>query len=139
MEKNRASDRPLNHNKDGSLPPLMSERSHPIDRRRYRHLKWFFTKVLLQSFWWDVIFTLPLLRWFRSPPLDRWKVVAHQYRELAAQMGGILIKLGQFLSTRVDLFPVEVTHELAGLQDDVPPDPPKEIIRVVEETFGRSI
>ena len=27
-------------------------------------------------------------------------------------MGGILIKLGQFLSTRVDLFPVEVTREL---------------------------
>ncbi len=65
--------------------------------------------------------------------------MARQYRELAAQMGGILIKLGQFLSTRVDLFPVEVTRELASLQDNVPPDSHEEIIRVVEETFGRPI
>jgi predicted unusual protein kinase regulating ubiquinone biosynthesis (AarF/ABC1/UbiB family) len=139
MKNNRASESPLNRNKDGSLPPLLSKRSHRIDRRRYRHLKRFFAKVLLQSFWWDVIFTLPALRWFRSPPLNRWKDVARQYRELAAHMGGILIKLGQFLSTRVDLFPVEVTQELAGLQDDVPPDPHKEIVRVVEQTFGRPI
>jgi predicted unusual protein kinase regulating ubiquinone biosynthesis (AarF/ABC1/UbiB family) len=137
MEKQGASDNQFNPDKEGSMPPSSSKQSHPIDRRRYRRLNWFFTKVLLQSFWWDVIFALPVLRWFRSSPLIRWKAVARQYRELAAQMGGLVIKLGQFLSTRVDLFPVEVTRELAGLQDDVPPDPHHEIIRVVEETFGR--
>ncbi len=54
-------------------------------------------------------------------------------------MGGILIKLGQFMSTRVDLFPVEVTRELADLQDDVPPDPSKDIIQVIEQEFGQPI
>lgn len=139
MNKNQASDSARNRNREGSRQGLLSNRTHPIDRPRYRHLNWFFTKVLLQSFWWDVIFNLPVLRWFRSPPLTRWQAVARQYKELAAQMGGLLIKLGQFLSTRVDLFPVQVTSELAGLQDDVPPDPYTEIVRVVEETFGRPI
>ncbi len=126
-------------NDTGSKPVHSSVPSHAIDRRRYRRLHRFFTKVLLQTFWWDVVFALPILRWFRPPSLNRWQEVARQYKELATYMGGLLIKLGQFLSTRVDLFPVEVTQELAGLQDDAPPDPYEEIVRVIEETFGRPI
>jgi hypothetical protein len=33
----------------------------------------------------------------------------------------VLIKVGQFLSARVDVLPESVTAELAGLQDEVPP------------------
>ena len=33
-----------------------------------------------------------------------------------------MIKVGQFLSTRVDMMPVEITEELSGLQDEVPPE-----------------
>jgi hypothetical protein len=32
-----------------------------------------------------------------------------------------MIKVGQFLSVRLDVLPAEVTDELAGLQDEVPP------------------
>ena len=54
-------------------------------------------------------------------------------------MGGILIKLGQFLSTRVDILPAEVTNELAGLQDAVPPDSVEDIIGIIEAEFGKPV
>lgn len=43
------------------------------------------------------------------------------FREKAIELKGILIKVGQFLSTRVDFLPKEYTDELALLQDQVPP------------------
>jgi predicted unusual protein kinase regulating ubiquinone biosynthesis (AarF/ABC1/UbiB family) len=51
-------------------------------------------------------------------------------------MGGVLIKVGQFLSTRVDVLPPEFTNELAGLQDEVPAEKFEDIARVAEEEFG---
>lgn len=50
-----------------------------------------------------------------------------------------MIKLGQFLSIRVDILPSEVTSELAGLQDEVPPEKSEDIIAQIEEDFGRPI
>ena len=41
--------------------------------------------------------------------------------QTALELKGILIKLGQFLSARVDLLPEEYIQELAQLQDQVPP------------------
>jgi len=40
---------------------------------------------------------------------------------LAVDLGGLMIKVGQFLSTRLDVLPPEITKELEGLQDQVPP------------------
>src|SRR4029079_19218764 len=73
---------------------------------------------------------------FRRPALRRWVEIARRYRTLAIEMGGVLIKLGQFLSVRVDLLPPEVIHELAGLQDEVPPESFADIVRRIEEDFG---
>src|SRR6185295_10965622 len=53
--------------------------------------------------------------------------------------GGVLIKLGQFLSTRVDILPPEITRELTGLQDEVPPGAFAGIARQIEEDFGRPL
>jgi predicted unusual protein kinase regulating ubiquinone biosynthesis (AarF/ABC1/UbiB family) len=76
---------------------------------------------------------------FRKPPLPRWKQLARSYRILAVDMGGVLLKLGQFLSTRVDILPAEVTDELAELQDEVPSAPVEEIIAQIEADFQRPI
>ncbi|MEK6684366.1 MAG: AarF/UbiB family protein [Nitrospirota bacterium] len=46
---------------------------------------------------------------------------ADRLLRLAIELKGILIKLGQFLSARVDLLPEEYTRILAQLQDAVPP------------------
>jgi predicted unusual protein kinase regulating ubiquinone biosynthesis (AarF/ABC1/UbiB family) len=54
-------------------------------------------------------------------------------------MGGVLIKLGQFLSVRVDILPSEVTQELAGLQDKVPPETIDAVVVQIEEDFGKPL
>jgi len=107
-----------------------------IDFRRYRKVRRFVTRVFVQVVWWDVVLNVPGLRRFRRPPLIRYQEIARRYRTLAGEMGGVLIKLGQFLSTRVDILPPEITRELAGLQDEVPPESFAAIVRQIEEDFG---
>ncbi|MGH7255882.1 MAG: ABC1 kinase family protein, partial [Nitrospirales bacterium] len=46
---------------------------------------------------------------------------ARHFVRTATRLGGVLIKVGQFLSTRVDVLPEAFTEELAKLQDRVPP------------------
>ena len=112
---------------------------HPIDPRRYRRLRRFVLRTLAAAFWHDVLLARPPLRLLRTPPLPRWLRVARRYRLLAVEMGGVLIKLGQFLSSRVDVLPLEITRELAGLQDEVPPGPFDAVQAQVEEDFGRPL
>jgi predicted unusual protein kinase regulating ubiquinone biosynthesis (AarF/ABC1/UbiB family) len=110
-----------------------------IDPARHRRVRAFFIKMILQMVVFDIIFSLPLLRWVKPPPLPRWQKVARHYKELAVEMGGVLIKLGQFVSTRVDLLPPEVIHELAGLQDKVVPAEVEMVIKRVEGDFMRPL
>lgn len=57
-------------------------------------------------------------------------------RENMVQMRGILIKIGQFFSSRVDILPEEYTDELSKLQDQVPPAPFSDIVKRVTEELG---
>jgi len=62
--------------------------------------------------------------------------------ELAAdleRMGPTYIKLGQLLSTRVDLLPQPYTEALTRLQDDVEPFDFAEVGRIVHDELGVSI
>ncbi len=52
------------------------------------------------------------------------------------EAGGAFVKLGQILSTRRDLLPVEVTAELARLQDDVAAEPSERIHALLETELG---
>ena len=97
------------------------------------------TRTFLHVLWWDMFLNVPGLRRFRPPAVGRWTRIARRYRTLAGEMGGVLIKLGQFLSVRVDLLPHEVTRELAGLQDEVPPERFEEILQQIEADFGRPV
>jgi predicted unusual protein kinase regulating ubiquinone biosynthesis (AarF/ABC1/UbiB family) len=110
-----------------------------IDFRRYRKVRRFVTRTFLHVLWWDMFLNVPGLRRFRPPAVGRWARIARRYRHLAGEMGGVLIKLGQFLSVRVDLLPPEVTRELAGLQDEVPPERFEDIVRQIEADFGRPL
>jgi predicted unusual protein kinase regulating ubiquinone biosynthesis (AarF/ABC1/UbiB family) len=51
-------------------------------------------------------------------------------------MGGVLIKVGQFLSARVDVLPPEFTAELEGLQDEVPAEDFQAVRKVAEAELG---
>lgn len=60
---------------------------------------------------------------------------ASVFTETATELGGLLIKLGQFFSSRVDVLPEEYTSELAKLQDAVKPVDTEKIIQRIEEEY----
>ncbi|MDQ7030146.1 MAG: AarF/ABC1/UbiB kinase family protein [Ardenticatenia bacterium] len=93
-------------------------------RRRYWRLLFFFLRVLLTLWVYDLFLPRVLrLGWVRAGAPARHERLAVRFRELAVEMGGVMIKLGQFLSARVDVLPPEVTRPLSGLQDEVPAVP----------------
>ncbi|RJQ52536.1 MAG: AarF/ABC1/UbiB kinase family protein [Actinobacteria bacterium] len=64
---------------------------------------------------------------------------AAHFRETAVQFGGVIIKLGQFLSARADVLPEEYIQELKALQDEVPAVPFEAIKAQIESEFGRPL
>lgn len=109
-------------------------------RRRYRRIVNFFARHLLVLIVWDVVFPRIGLRdYSRNTRKERLRNLAVSFRELAIELGGLMIKVGQFLSTRVDVMPPEFTQELAGLQDEVPAASFEGIKLVVESEFNGSI
>ncbi|MEO5656544.1 MAG: AarF/UbiB family protein [Nitrospiria bacterium] len=65
------------------------------------------------------------------------RAAAVRMRRSAVELRGVFIKLGQFMSARVDILPEEYTEELATLQDQVPPMPfPPIRDRLVRELGG---
>ena len=54
------------------------------------------------------------------------------------ELGPTYIKLGQILSTRPDLIPMEFIQELSRLQDHVPAFPFEQVRNVINSEFGRS-
>jgi len=59
-------------------------------------------------------------------------------REKAIKMRGLMIKVGQFLSSRVDFLPEEYTSQLSLLQDSVPPYDYSEIRKRIIDDLGAS-
>jgi predicted unusual protein kinase regulating ubiquinone biosynthesis (AarF/ABC1/UbiB family) len=107
-----------------------------VDRGRYRKILWFFGRVVLHLVLLDLIAGRVFKKWVRRTRPSRFRRMSRNFRELAVEMGGVQIKLGQFLSSRVDVLPPEVTEELAGLQDEVPPVPFPEISAVLRDELG---
>jgi predicted unusual protein kinase regulating ubiquinone biosynthesis (AarF/ABC1/UbiB family) len=104
---------------------------------RYRRILWFFARVLINEIVWDIIFPrIGLRRLSRRTRADRMRKAAAAFSTLAIQMGGVLIKVGQFLSARLDVLPREVTDELSGLQDEVRPESLENVRKVIEAEFG---
>ncbi|HEX6552287.1 MAG TPA: AarF/UbiB family protein [Ktedonobacteraceae bacterium] len=66
------------------------------------------------------------------------KVLA-AFRNAAVKQDVLLIKLGQFLSTRIDLLPEQAITVLSSLQDDVPPAPFAHVVGVIESELGKPL
>ncbi len=54
-------------------------------------------------------------------------------------LGPIFVKFGQVMSTRRDLLPVDISDELARLQDRVPPFPSEVAVDIIEKAFKRKL
>jgi len=106
-------------------------------RGRYRRIVFFFSRVLLGLVAWELIApAIGLGGWAERTRSRRLRRIAVRFRALALRMGGVLIKVGQFLSSRLDVLPVEITSELAGLQDEVPAVAFEAIRAVAEAELG---
>ena len=115
----------------------MNEPAH-IDQLRYRRILRFFAGIIANIVWWDLVLgRLPVAhqRVVAGRP-QRLRLIAREFRGLAIEMGGVMIKLGQFLSSRVDVLPLEITGELQGLQDEVPPADNAQVFGLLREQLG---
>ncbi|NJK79625.1 MAG: AarF/ABC1/UbiB kinase family protein [Chloroflexaceae bacterium] len=112
---------------------------HP--RKRFFRVLTFFLGVVIHVYIWDIfLFRNPLLRWYvQRSAVARWAGMAREFRKLALELGGIHIKLGQFISSRADIVPDVVRHELADLQDEVPAAPFEEVYERILTELGRPI
>ena len=126
----------------GGLAETPAPLPEPIlDRPRYVRVVLFFARAFLSFICWNLILgRVPGFRnYVRRTNMARWRTHARRFRRLAVANGGVLIKLGQFLSIRVDILPPEVTVELKGLQDEVPAETLGDIQAVVAAEFKRPV
>ncbi|HYK85770.1 MAG TPA: AarF/ABC1/UbiB kinase family protein [Ktedonobacteraceae bacterium] len=61
------------------------------------------------------------------------------FRVTAIKLGVLMIKLGQFLSSRADLLPEQALNVLTALQDEVPPAPFSHVVSVIEAELGKPV
>lgn len=109
-------------------------------RSRYRRIVLFFGRVVGSLLLYELVLSrLGLRRWIQRTRPERLRRIAVDFRQLAIAMGGVMIKVGQFLSARLDMLPAEITSELASLQDAVPPEDFAGIRQVLESELGAPI
>jgi predicted unusual protein kinase regulating ubiquinone biosynthesis (AarF/ABC1/UbiB family) len=93
---------------------------------------WFGAKMIAGFIWWELILAKFVgQERVAAGRMDRFIQLARSFRALAIDLGGVWIKLGQFLSSRVDLIPPQIIVELQGLQDDVPAEPASVMLPVI--------
>jgi predicted unusual protein kinase regulating ubiquinone biosynthesis (AarF/ABC1/UbiB family) len=107
---------------------------------RYRRIIRFFARTIAGLAWWELVLPrMGLRRQVERSRDARLRRAAAEYRALALRLGGVLIKVGQFLSSRLDVLPAAITDELAGLQDEVPPERFADLQRLAEAELGASL
>lgn len=98
----------------------------------FRQLKIFgITTKLILFLWWDKVTGNNSSR--RRHRIAKWLV-----RNIL-ELGPTFIKIGQALSTRADLIPIEYIQEFGQLQDKVPPFSSDLAIAVIETELGKPI
>ena len=106
-------------------------------RARYRRILRFAAWHLLVTWWFELFLPrVGLRRLTERNRAQRMRRFAQRFHSLAVELGGLMIKVGQFMSSRLDVLPPEITAELEGLQDEVPPVPFPAIRALAEAELG---
>ncbi|WP_243228827.1 AarF/ABC1/UbiB kinase family protein [Microbacterium sp. CIAB417] len=97
----------------------------------------FAAREFLKIWWYELV----LPRFGMTALADRTRAArmqrfARRFHDLAVGLGGLMIKVGQFMSSRLDVLPPEITSELEGLQDEVPAVPFPDIRALAEAEIG---
>ena len=106
-------------------------------RARYRRILRFAAWHLAVTWWFDLFLPrIGLVGIAERTRTKRMRRFAQRFHVLAVDLGGLMIKVGQFMSSRLDVLPPEITAELEGLQDEVPPVPFPAIRALAEAELG---
>jgi predicted unusual protein kinase regulating ubiquinone biosynthesis (AarF/ABC1/UbiB family) len=105
-------------------------------------LRLYYCLIIVIYIWLRINFLLKVIRPFLKKEKFKEFALKHHtknarllYRTIL-KLRGLFIKVGQFLSMRVDLLPSPYTKELSKLQDQVPPHDFKEIEKRLREELG---
>lgn len=88
--------------------------------------------ILLQIYWYK------LSRKRETEWEKLWGEIGRKFRETLFELEGLLIKIGQILSTRSDLLPKAFVREIEELTDQVPPSEWQEIEQILQKEWGPS-
>lgn len=126
---------------------MLSIRKIGVISRTYRHLNRYrhILAVLLKHGFGELVESLKIDQYLevglqlisrkkapREEPLTR----PQRLRMVLEELGPTYIKLGQVLSTRPDLIPLDFTEELSKLQDRVPPFPFADAEAIIQRELG---
>lgn len=145
-------DRPPHLPTSSAPPPLpptpprvqVSPQAETWSRKRY-------SKVLRFLRVWSMVLWFLFKLWYNGKPwtyaggftpankTQRQRRQAAWLRESFLRLGPTFIKLGQFFSTRADLFPSEYVEELSQLQDRVPAFSYDRVEAIVLKDLGKPI
>ncbi|MEP6481494.1 MAG: AarF/UbiB family protein, partial [Rhodoglobus sp.] len=97
----------------------------------------FAARAMVQAWWFELVLPrIGLGRLAARGRTARMQRLARHFHGLAVDLGGLMIKVGQFLSSRLDILPPEITRELEGLQDEVAAEPFDKIRAQTETELG---
>ncbi|WP_233563702.1 ABC1 kinase family protein [Cryobacterium tepidiphilum] len=120
--------------------PVPSQADAPktdLTSARYRRILRFAAWHLAVTWWYELFLPrIGLASVAERTRSKRMLRLAQRFHLLAVELGGLMIKVGQFMSSRLDVLPPEITTELQGLQDEVPPVPFAQIRPLAEEELG---
>ncbi|GAA2224682.1 hypothetical protein GCM10009851_05210 [Herbiconiux moechotypicola] len=106
-------------------------------RARYRRILRFAGWNLAVTWFYELLLPrIGLARVAERTRAKRMQRFARRFHGLAVELGGLMIKVGQFMSSRLDVLPPEITKELEGLQDEVPAVPFPLIRQLAEAELG---
>jgi ubiquinone biosynthesis protein len=126
---------------------MLSIRKIGVISRTYRHLNRYrhILAVLLKHGFGEVVESLKIDQYLeiglqliskKRPPREEPLTRPQRVRMALEELGPTYIKLGQVVSTRPDLIPVEFIEELSKLQDSVPPFPFGDAEAIIQRELG---
>ena len=141
FEQSRTAGNAFETVQEQSTAKATSSQAQPQQlRTRARKALWFGFKMIARFVWWEMILSKVIGQTqVDAGRTSRFILIAREFRHLALDLGGVWIKLGQFLSSRVDIIPPQVIVELQGLQDAVPAEPAHVIRPIIEANLGKPI